>query len=87
MPDEFEDHQTGLTSPAWGAAAIVPSDAVPLAQTTRAIYVGQAGDLRLHMASAEVVTLTAVPAGTLLPLRVVQVLATGTTAGALVGLR
>jgi hypothetical protein len=30
MPDEFEDHQTGLTSPAWAAAAIVPSDGVSL---------------------------------------------------------
>jgi hypothetical protein len=87
MPDEFEDHQTGLTSPAWAAAATVPSDGVPLAQTTRAIYVGQAGDLRLRMASADVVTLTAVPAGAMLPLRVAQVMATGTTAGALVGLR
>lgn len=87
MSDQFEDHQTGLTSPAWAAAAIVPSDSVALTQTTRAIYVGQAGNLRLRMASADVVTLTAVPAGSLLPLRVAQVLATGTTAGALVGLR
>jgi hypothetical protein len=87
MPGEFEDHQTDLTSPAWAAVAIVPSDGVPLAQTTLAIYVGQAGDLCLRMASADVVTLTAVPAGAFLPLRVAQVLATGTTAGALVGLR
>ena len=87
MLDEFEDHQTGLTSPAWAAAAIVPSDSVALSQTTRAIYVGQAGNLRLRMASADVVTLTAVPAGAFLPLRVSHVLATGTTAGALVGLR
>jgi hypothetical protein len=65
----------------------VPSDGVPLAQTTRAIYVGQAGDLRLRMASSDVVTLMAVPAGAMLPLRVAQVMATGTTAGALVGLR
>jgi hypothetical protein len=65
----------------------VPSDSVPLALTTRAIYVGQGGDLRLRMASSEIVTLAAVPAGSLLPLRVEQVLATGTTAGALVGLR
>jgi hypothetical protein len=86
MSDEFEDHQTGLTSPA-RAAAIVPSDSGALAQITRAIYVGQAGDLRLRMASSDVVTLMAVPAGALLPLRVAQVLATGTTAGALVGLR
>jgi hypothetical protein len=87
MPDEFEDHQTGLTSPAWAAVAIVPSDSVPLAQTTRAIYVGQTGNLRLRMASTDVVTLASVPAGAMLPLRVAQVLATGTTAGALIGLR
>jgi hypothetical protein len=87
MPDEFEDHQTGLTSPAWGAVAIVPSDSVPIALTTRAVYVGQGGDLRLRMASGETVTLNAVPGGSLLPLRVTQVLATGTTAAGVVGLR
>lgn len=87
MPDEFEDHQTGLTSPAWGAAAIAPSDAGQLPLTTRAIYVGQGGNLRLRMASNDVVTFFAVPAGSLLPLRVAQVLATGTTAAGLVGLR
>lgn len=87
MPDEFASHETGLTSPARGAAPITPSDSVPLPQATRAIYVGQSGDLRLRMASDEVVTLTGVQAGALYPLRAVQVLATGTTAGGLVGLR
>lgn len=87
MADEFHDHQTGLTSPAWGAAAITPSDTVQIPLTTRAIYVGQGGDLRLRMASSDLVTLVAMPAGALLPLRVTQVMATGTTATALVGLR
>jgi hypothetical protein len=87
MPDEFARHETGLTAPARAAAAITPSDSVPLANTTRAIYVGAPGDLRVRLASAEVVTFAGVLAGVVYPLRVEQVLATGTTAGGLVGLR
>lgn len=87
MPDEFARHETGLTAPARAATAIVPSDSLPLAHTTRAIYVGQSGDLRVRMASDEVVTFVAVPAGVVYPFRLMQVMATGTTAGGLVGLR
>lgn len=87
MPDEFARHETGLTAPARAAAAITPSDSLPLEQTTRAIYVGQTGTLRVRMASDEVVTFAGLLAGVVYPFRVVQVMATGTTAGGLVGLR
>lgn len=87
MPDEFATAETGLTSPAQDAGPITPSDAAPLARATRAIYLGTAGDLRVQMVSGAVAVFAAVPAGTLLPLRVQQVYATGTTAGGIVGLR
>ncbi len=87
MADDFEDHQSGLTSPAEAAQAITPSDSVALARTTRAIYVGGTGDLRVTMLSGDVVTLGSVQAGMVYPLRASHVMATGTTATGLVGLR
>lgn len=87
MGDDFSGHDTSLTSPAIGAAIIIPSDSVALPSTTRAIYVGGSGNLRLQFMSGEVVTLTGVQAGVIYPVRALLVLATGTTATGLVGLR
>lgn len=87
MADEFASHETSLISPIRDADVILPSDSATLSRATRGIYVGATGDLRVRLVSGTTVTLAAVPGGTLLPLRLVQVLATGTTAGALVGLR
>lgn len=87
MPDDFETFQTGLTSPAIAAEVITPADGVALAHVPRALYVGGAGDLRVMMRAGNVVTLAGVQAGMVYPLRVVQVMATGTTATGLVGLR
>jgi hypothetical protein len=86
MSDSFKDHQPGLESPAGHAIAITPSDALALSAATRAIYVGGGGALRVAMVSGAVVTLAGVQAGQVYPLRLVQVLATGTTATGLVGL-
>ncbi len=86
MTDTFKSHTRGLTSPPEHAVAIVPSNTQDLAVVTRALFVGQAGDLAVLMIGGESVTLANVPAGTLLPLRVARVLATGTTATALIGL-
>lgn len=86
MIDTFRTHSRTLTAPPEAAAEIIPDDAAELACATRALYVGVAGDLRVRMLGGAVVTLTAVPAGSLLPLRLRQVLATGTSAGGLVGL-
>jgi len=82
MADSFKDHQPGLESPAGHAVALTPSDSVALSEATRALYVGGAGALRV----AAVVTLAGAQAGQVYPLRVTQVLATGTTATGLVGL-
>ena len=87
MADDFDGYETGLTTPAVNAADIIPSDAAPLPFATRAIYVGTTGNVRMLMVSGDLVTLTNVQAGAFYPLRINQVLATGTTATGLVGLR
>jgi hypothetical protein len=74
-------------SPASYARSITPTDGVALAQETRGIYVGVTGDLTVILTGDTVaVTFKAVPAGSLLPIAVKQVNATGTTASSLVGL-
>jgi hypothetical protein len=87
MADDFETHQAGLTSPAGAGAAITPSDATPLARATRAIFVGGTGNLRVTLTGGDTVTLSNVQGGMVYPLRAAYVLATGTTATGLVGLR
>lgn len=79
MADNFAGYSTGLNSPASNAVAVTKSDATVLT-TTRALYIGGAGDVAVTMAGGGNVTFSAVPVGTLLPLRVTKVLSTGTTA-------
>jgi hypothetical protein len=86
MTDTFKTHGRSLTSPPEDAAAIAPDDGQDLATATRAVWVGGGGDLRLRMLGGAEVTLQGVAAGSLLPLRIARVFATGTTATALVGL-
>lgn len=88
MADGFKFHASGLDAPAENAAAITPNDTTDLPDTTRAIYVGGAGNLAVIMAGGgATITLTGVLAGMIYPLRVARVLATGTTATGLIGLR
>ena len=68
------------------ATAITPDDSTDLAYTTSAVYVGGAGALKVTTAGGDTTTVAAVPAGTVLPLRVVRVFATGTAATSIVGL-
>jgi hypothetical protein len=84
MADSFAKHTRSLTSPPEHAAAVTPAD-LDLAQVTRALYVGLGGDLAVRMQDGGSVTFAGVPAGTLLPLRVVRVLP-ATTAGGIVAL-
>lgn len=86
MTDRFANFQPSLSGPASTGFAIVPSNDTDLPEATRALYVGSGGDLAVTMLSGAAVVLTSVAAGSLLPLRVVRVRTTGTTAGAIVGL-
>lgn len=83
--DTFSKIKREPGDPAADAVSISPSDSVDLDYVTRGIWVGGAGDLAVEMLSGATVTFAGVPAGTLLPIRVAKVLATGTTATDLVG--
>ena len=83
--DQFKNHTPGLESPASRLFEIVPNDTSPLALVTRAISVDAAGYLQVVMASGDTGRIF-VAAGVPFPLRVAQVMATGTTATGIVGL-
>ena len=70
-------------NPAANAVAIT-AGASPLAEPTRAIYVGGAGNITVTMLGGQSVTFTGVPAGAILPIRATHV--TAATATALLGL-
>ena len=85
MIDLFKSHARTLTSPPEHAMEIMPSDLNEQSHVTRALYVGMGGDVVVRLKEDVVVTLANVPSGTFLPLRIQQVLASGTTASAIVG--
>ena len=62
------------------AYAVTPSDTVNLAETARALYVGNAGNISVFQTNGASVTYMNFPAGKYLLSRVVRVNATGTTA-------
>lgn len=88
MADRFTADQELLHSPAGNGEAATPGGAdVVLANSSRAIYVGGAGNVAVTMAKSGVnLTFTGVPAGTLLPIRVTKVLLAGTTATGIIAL-
>jgi len=84
MPDPYKNLGMSLSSPAVNAVEVTPNDDVDLPATTRALWIGVAGDLVVRMAGGDQVTL--VGATGLLPIRVDRVLATGGGAGSVVAL-
>lgn len=85
MTDRYRGMSPDLDSPYVGAADVTPSDTVPV-ETTRAIYVGGAGNLKVTMQDGSVAVFTAVPIGIVLKIRATLIWATGTTATNLVAL-
>lgn len=85
MSDQFQNPSYDIESPAQGGVAITPSDSVNLPQSTRAIYVGVGGDLKVTLLDGSVVTYAALPQGITKAIRVTKVWFTGTTAASLVG--
>jgi len=81
--DPFDSHAASLTTPPSSAAPIAPSDTVDLPFVTRAIYIGTPGDLRVLTRDGQDVIYRNL-SGTKV-IRATRVLATGTTAGDLVG--
>jgi hypothetical protein len=84
--DSFKEFPTTPVSPIRDATAVSPSDSIMLPNVTRAIYVGAPGDVAVSMAGGQAVTFQSVPAGSLLPIRVGAVMATGTSAGGILAL-
>lgn len=81
------EHGADLTAPAEHAFAISPDDANDLTYTTRSIYIGTGGDIKVDMAGGETAVVFAnVPGGQVLPIRVTRVYDTDTDASGLVGL-
>ena len=84
--DSFSTFPTTPISPARSATTVAPSDATSLPNVSRAIYVGQGGDLSVTMVDGDDVTFEAVPSGVLLPIRASIIKSTGTTATSIVSL-
>jgi hypothetical protein len=70
----------GQGQPATDALLVTPNDSSDLPFITRAVYIGGAGNLAVVMHSGLVAVFVSLPAGSLIPVRVVKVFATGTTA-------
>jgi hypothetical protein len=85
MSDQFQNISYDIEAPAQGGAALTPSDSVNLPQSTRAVYVGVGGDLKVTLLDGSIVTYTALPQGITKAIRVIKVWSTGTTATNLVG--
>lgn len=87
MPDDFVTYQPGLSSPYARAEAITPNDSTDLTNSTRALWIGGAGNVKVDTVGGDTVTLVGALVGTIIPIRAKRVYATGTTATNLVGLR
>ena len=84
--DQFKDFPATLTSPATNAIELVPDDLNPLDMVTRALYVGQTGDISVEMKSGQIVGFQNVQGGSILAIRTLKVRATGTTATGLIAM-
>lgn len=79
MKDAYRNHATGLESPALRHFPVSPSDTDDLPERPRALVALSDGTVALRDRAGVDVTYP-VLAGTILPIRAVRVLASGTTA-------
>lgn len=81
----------GITGPVVGGFAVTPNNTLVYTNdgttppVTRSLWVGGSGDVAVVTIDDSAITFKGVGAGTLLPIRVKQVKATGTTATDIVG--
>ena len=66
-----------------GAETVTPNDSVNL-ENPSVIYVGVTGNIKVTTANGDVVTFPAFPGGSVVPVQVIRVWATGTAATSLV---
>lgn len=76
-----------LLAPYVNCSVITPDDTVLLTQTPRAVWIGGTGHLNVMLeGDTAAVLISAIPAGTLLPIRPKKILLTSTTASLIVAL-
>jgi hypothetical protein len=80
MATDLSNRSNNVVDPGSNAAVITPNDGTDLTYTSRALFVGGAGNIAVTMAGGQSVTFTGIIAGALLPIRVSRILSTGTTA-------
>lgn len=81
MADEYLYQKERITHPAENAVAITPHDSNDLANSSRGVYVGVSGDVKVDMVgTGTAVVFTALAAGVIHPLRVTRIYSTDTTA-------
>ena len=85
MADQFQYTPTTLNSPSDTAFAITANDATDLAYSTRGLYVGVKGDVKVDLAKSGTITFKNLAAGVFHPIRAKKVYATGTTATDIIG--
>lgn len=83
MSDTFKSYTSSLRDPVVSATEVTPNDATDLAQTSRALFVGGAGNLRVTLLNGSEVTFRSVQPGWH-PIRVNRVWQTGTSAADIV---
>lgn len=87
MTEDFSNFADSAIAPALLCFPVTPSDTQPLQQVTKALYIGEGGNVVLRSALGETdVTFINVPAGYTLDVRAIAVRAAGTTASAIIGL-
>ncbi len=88
MPqDPFRNQADSPMAPAEFCFEITPSDSAELNYATKAIYVGEGGDIALTSVRADdPVIFSSVPSGSILDVRARKISATGTTAANIIGL-
>lgn len=73
------------TVSAFDGRAVTPSDST-IINATRGIWIGTGGDLHVTMASGQELTFEDVPGGIVMPLQVIRIYATGTSALGMIAL-
>lgn len=73
-------------NPADYATAVTPNDSTDLGVTARGLYIGGAGNVKIHTPDGQAVTFYGALAGSIIPVRVKRVWSTGTTATYIVAL-
>lgn len=82
--DLFKYIKNHKDDPATDAFVITPHDTNELVYTSRALYIGGSGDVKVTTADGTDITFVGVSG--ILPIRVKRVFSTGTTATSIVGL-